>query len=598
MSLDISEVLKKKSSNDWQDDISILWQLSKPHMWRLIAALLCGLILSGLNGAIAWAIKPALDSIFVEKSAGFLILLPFGIIILFLMRGVFTYLTNYLMSSIGAKIVRLLRQGIYDKLLTLPISFYNKTSSGSVVSKVLNDVGMLNNTVAHTVKDFFVEGGTVIVLAIVAISRRWDLALLSFIVIPLIIYSIGKLGKRMKRTSMNTRKLISKVTTILHESLQGIKIIKAFTMEKEMTHRQEKALAEHYRNVMREARINEVSSLIAEIFGGIGVAIILFYGGHLVISEEISAGAFFSFVVAILMIYTPLKRLSRVHNNFQQASAVIERIREIVLVEPERHGGIEKEIKGQIVFDNVSFRYPSAEDYALKGINFEIRRGELIALVGYSGAGKSTLADLVAGFWYPAEGDVLIDGVNIKDLSLESLRKGLGVVTQDIVLFDDTIRANILFGRPTATDAEVIEAAKAAFAHEFIMELPEGYEAKIGERGARLSGGQKQRIAIARAILRNSAILILDEATSSLDVESEQKVQKALEGLMVGRTTIVIAHRLSTVKKATRIVVINRGRIIQQGSHEDLLLQSGLYQELYNMQFVSKESNPSPSVSA
>lgn len=592
MNSDISEILKRKTSN-WRDDVSILWQLSKPYMWRLIAALLCGLVLSGINGAIAWATKPVLDSIFVKKSAGFLILLPFGVIILFLMRGVFTYSTNYLMGSIGAKIVRSLRQGIYDKLLTLPISFYNKTSSGSVVSKVLNDIEVLNQTVAFTVKDFFVQSGTVIVLAVVAILRRWDLALLSFIVIPLIVYSIGKLGTRMKRTSMNTRKLISKVTTILHESLQGIKIIKAFTMEKEMTHRQENALAEHYRNVMRETRINEFSSLLAEVFGGIGVAIILFYGGHLVISEEITAGAFFSFVVAILMIYTPLKRLSRVHNNFQQARAVIERIREIVLVEPERHGGIKKEIKGQIVFDNVSFRYPSAEDYALKGINFEIRRGELIALVGYSGAGKSTLADLVAGFWYPAEGDVLIDGVNIKDLSLESLRKGLGVVTQDIVLFDDTIRANILFGRPTATDAEVIEAAKAAFAHEFIMELPEGYEAKIGERGARLSGGQKQRIAIARAILRNSAILILDEATSSLDVESEQKVQKALEGLMVGRTTIVIAHRLSTVKKATRIVVINRGRIIQQGSHEDLLLQSGLYQELYNMQFVSKESNPS-----
>ncbi|NCO66942.1 MAG: hypothetical protein CO148_09785 [Nitrospirae bacterium CG_4_9_14_3_um_filter_41_27] len=597
MNSDISEVLKKKSSNNWKDDVSILWQLSKTYIWRLIAALLCGLVLSGINGAIAWAIKPALDSIFVEKSAGFLILLPFGIIILFLMRGVFTYLTNYLMSSIGAKIVRSLRQGIYDKLLTLPISFYNRTSSGSVVSKVLNDVGMLNQIVAYTVKDFFVEGGTVIVLAAVAISRRWDLALLSFIVIPLIIYSIGRLGRRMKRTSMNTRRLISKVTTILHESLQGIKIIKAFTMEKEMAHRQEEALAEHYRNVMRETRINEFSSLIAEILGGIGVAIILFYGGHLVISEEISAGAFFSFIVAILMIYTPLKRLSRVHNNFQQARTVIERIREIVLVEPERHGRIEKEIEGQIVFDNVSFRYPSAQDYTIRDINLEIRRGELTALVGYSGAGKSTLADLVAGFWYPAEGDILIDGVNIKDLSLESLRKGLGVVTQDIVLFDDTIKANILFGRPSATDAEVIEAAKAAYAHEFIMELPEGYEAKIGERGARLSGGQKQRIAIARAILRNPSILILDEATSSLDVESEQNVQKALERLMAGRTTIVIAHSLSTVKKATRIVVMSGGRIIQQGRHEDLLLQSGLYQELYNMQFVSKESN-SPSVSA
>ena len=443
---------------------------------------------------------------------------------------------------------------------------------------------------AHTIKDFFVEIGTVIVLAIIMIWRRWDLAFLSFIVIPLIVFGIDRFGIMMKKVSMKTRKLIAEVTTIIHESLYGMKIIKAFTMEKKMAKRHEDVLAEHYRSTMREVRINELSSLMAEVMGGIGVAIILFYGGHLVISEKISAGTFFSIVAAILMMYTPLRRLSRVHNNFQQARNIIERIREIIFTPPERNEGIEKDIKGHIVFKKVFFKYPLAEEYTLKDINLEIKPSEIIALVGPSGAGKSTLADLVAGFWYPTEGDIYIDGVNLRDLSLNCLRKHLGVVTQDIVLFNDTIKANIIFGRPDAADEEIIEAAKAAYAHEFIVELPNGYETIIGERGVMLSGGQKQRITIARAILRNPSILILDEATSSLDTESEQKVQMALERLMAGRTTIVIAHRLSTVQKATKIVVIDKRRIIQQGNHEELLSQGGLFQELYTMQFATRVS--------
>lgn len=590
ISMEIVEIFKKRYSKNWKEDIFVLWQLSLPYIWRLVAAVLCSAMLSGVNGAVAWLIKPVLDSLFIKKASGFLFFLPFGVVILFFLRGAFAFLTDYLMSSIGAKIVRALRQGIYSKLLVLPLSFYNETSSGSVMSKVFNDIETLKSTVADTVKDFFVSGGTVIVLTIVAITRKWDLTLMSIVVIPLIIFSIAKFGTMMKRTSMKTRKLISKVTVILHESLQGMKIIKAFTMEKEMATRHENALMEHYRNTMREVRINEFSSLMAEVIGGVGIAIILFYGGHLVITEKISSGEFLSFITAILMIYTPLKKLSRLHNDFQQARNVIQRVREIVLVEPERKGGIEKEIRGHIIFENVSFLYPSARDYAVNNINLEIMPGELIALVGHSGAGKSTLVDLLAAFWYPNEGHITIDDINTRDLSLKSLRRHLGIVTQDMVLFNDTSKANILFGRPDATNEEVIEAAKAAYAHEFIMDFPEGYETKIGEHGVKLSGGQKQRITIARAILRNPTILILDEATASLDTESEQKVQKALERLMTGRTTIVIAHRLSTVKKATRIIVMNKGRIVQQGAHDELLLQGGLYQELYNMQFASSEN--------
>jgi subfamily B ATP-binding cassette protein MsbA len=561
-------------------------------MGRLVVAMFFSLILSGINGAIAWAVKPALDTIFFKKSSNYLIALPIGVIILFLMRGVFTYLTNYLMGSIGAKIVKSLRQKIYDKLLVLPFSYYTGTSSGSLVSRILNDVGMLHNTVAYTIKDFFVEGSTVIVLACVALYRRWDLALLSFIVIPLILFSISRLGAMMKKTTMKTRQLIAKVTTILHETLQGIKIIKAFTMEKGMTERNERALSEHYRNTMREVRITEFSSLMAELLGGIGIAIILFYGGHLVMTGKTSPGSFFSLIAAIIMMYTPLRRLSRVHNNFQQARTVIERIKDVVLVETEKENGIEKDSKGHIIFENVWFKCPSSENHALKDINFEIRPGEIAALVGYSGSGKSTLVDLIAGFWYPSEGHILIDRIDIRNLSLKSLRKNLGLVSQDIILFDETVRANILYGRPGASEEEIIEAAKAAYAHEFILELPEGYETRIGERGVKLSGGQKQRITIARAILRNPNILILDEATSFLDMESEHMVQKALEKLMEGRTTIVIAHRPSTVQKAKKIFVMSHGTIVQQGNHEELISQGGLYRELYNLQFLGTEKVP------
>jgi subfamily B ATP-binding cassette protein MsbA len=588
----LSEIFNAKHKKSWQDDLFILWKLSRPYIGRLVAAMFFSLILSGISGAIAWAVKPALDTIIFKKSSGYLIALPIGVIILFLLKGIFTYLTNYLMGSIGAKIVKSLRQKIYDKLLALPLSYYTDISSGSLLSRILNDIGMLQGSVAFTIKDFFVEGSTVIILACVAIYRRWDLALLSFVVIPLILFSISRLGTLMKKTSINTRKLIAKITTILHETLQGIKIIKAFTMEKGMRKRSEEALVDHYRNAMREIRITEFSSLMAEFLGGIGIAIILFYGANLVMTGQVSPGSFFSLIAAIIMMYTPLKRLSRIHNGFQQARTVLERIEDVVLVGTEREGGIEKEIEGHITFENVWFKYPASENYALEDISLEIKPGEIAALVGYSGAGKSTLVDLISGFWYPSKGNIFIDGVDITNLSLQSLRKNLGLVTQDLILFDETISANILYGRPDAKEDEVIEAAKAAYAHDFIVELPEGYETRIGERGAKLSGGQKQRITIARAILRNPNILILDEATSFLDMESEHIIQKALGKLMENRTTIVIAHRPSTVQKATKIFVMSKGIIIQQGNHKELIAQGGLYRELYNLQFLDSEQVP------
>jgi subfamily B ATP-binding cassette protein MsbA len=582
----IEEIFRERHTGNITADLRIMLRLLRPYTTIFVAAVLCSLILSGINGAIAWLIKPVLDSIFIKKSSSLLILLPAGVIILFLLRGIFTYFTNYLMNSIGAKTSKSLRENVYDKLLSLPLSFYNRTSSGSVISRILSDIEILNVTVAFTIKDFFVQGGTVIILAFVAIVRKWDLALLSFVVIPLIIYSIGYIGILMKKITARTRKLISEVTTILHESIQGMKIIKSFTMEKNMSDRYSTALHEHYRNYMREVRTNEFSQLMAEVLGGIGVAIIVFYGGYLVIHGEISAGSFFSFVAAILLIYTPLKRLSKVTNKFQEIRSIFERIREIFILDSEREGGIETSVARIIEFRNVSFRYPEAHNFALKNVNLKISEGEVIALVGHSGAGKSTLVDLIAGFWYPTEGDILIDGVSTKDLSLKSLRRHLGIVSQDIILFNESIRANICFGRHDAPEEEIKNAAEAAYAHDFIMGLPQRYDTKVGERGVKLSGGEKQRITIARSILKNPSILLLDEATSSLDTESEHMVRQALEKLMSKRTTVVIAHRLSTVKNASRIIVMNQGSIVQEGTHEELLLQEGgLYRELYDLQF-------------
>ena len=592
-SVEIEKQFKIKFKKQWIDDLAVFWRLIKEHRLRLLLALLCGMAISGINGAIAWSVKPAMDQIFVKKSSEFLYFITFGVIVLFTLRGVFTFLNNYLMNSIGAKIVKNVRDMIYEKILKLPFSFFCRDSSGNVISKVLNDVDLLKSTVSNTIKDFIVEGLTVIFLAGVAIYRRWDLAILSFVVIPLMIYVMTEFGKKMKQIGMKTRLRIAKVTALLHETLHGIKIIKAFTMEKDMINRYKKALQEHYRNIMREVRTEEFTTFLTEVIAGVGVAMILFYGGWLVVNGKISSGDFFSFATAVLLMYTPLKRLSRVNTSFQRGRNVIERLREIIFIEQEPEKGIKKEIKGHIVFKDVCFKYPLAKDYTLENISFEIKPGETVAIVGPSGVGKSTIADLIAGFWYPTEGDILIDGISIREYSLQSLRSQIALVTQDIILFNDSVINNIKFGNISSTNEEIKKAAQMADAHDFIMKLPEGYDSMVGERGVLLSGGQKQRITIARAILREPKILIFDEATASLDTESEEKIQKALEEMRKGRTTVVIAHRLSTVKRADKIIVMDKGQIIEQGTHEELLEKGGLYSELWHLQFSDVSSFPS-----
>ncbi|MFN3479844.1 MAG: ABC transporter ATP-binding protein, partial [Thermodesulfovibrionales bacterium] len=379
---------------------------------------------------------------------------------------------------------------------------------------------------------------------------------------------------------------ISNLTEMITEGFSGNKIIKSFCTEETEASRFREKNQDFYRELMRSTRLVEAASLLMEFVGGTGIAFVLFYGGNLVIKGSITAGDFFSFLAAIFLIYTPARRLASANSALQQARAPLERIENLLREEIEDRGRINLEsFRDEIVYDNVSFRYPDTDEDAISSVSLNIKKGEIVALVGRSGAGKTTLVDLLPRFYRPIEGRILIDGIDISDITLSSLRSMIGIVSQDIILFNDTVRANIAYGSPDVTEEEIIMAARAAYAHDFIIQLPDGYDTIIGERGVRLSGGQKQRLSIARAILKNPPILILDEATSSLDSASEMLVQRALEGLMEDRTVIVIAHRLSTVRRSTRIVVLDKGRIVESGSHEELLNRGGLYKRLYSLQF-------------
>ena len=567
-------------------DLKKMLLLIRPYWGRLILAGFCSLAVSASNGAMAWLVKPAVDKVFVSKDSTFLILLSLAVFMVFLGRGMFTFFHSYLMRSVGAKVVRDVRDRLYHHMLYLPLQHIHRDSTGAMVSKIINDAGFVQGLLSYTIKDLFVETGTIIVLITIALYRRWDLTLISLIVLPFAFYLVSRLGKRLKKVSQRTQEKISNLTEMITEGFSGGKIIKSFCTEEAEALRFKERNHDFYRELMRSTRLIEAASLLMEFVGGLGIAFVLFYGGNLVIKGLITAGDFFSFLAAIFLIYTPARRLASANSALQQARAPLERIENMLREETEVEGRIELEsFKDEIVYEDVSFRYPDTDEDALRGISLRIKKGEVVALIGRSGAGKTTFVDLLPRFYKPLKGRVYIDGIDISELTLRSLRSMIGIVSQDIILFNDTVRANIAYGTPNATEEEMIEASKAAYAHEFITQLPDGYNTVIGERGIRLSGGQKQSLSIARAILNNPPILILDEATSSLDTASEVLVQRALEGLMEDRTVIVIAHRLSTVRRATRIVVLDKGRIVESGTHEELLNRGGIYKRLYSLQF-------------
>lgn len=572
------------------EDYRRIFQLVKPHWKRVALAVLAGLLVSGLNAAIAWLAKPVMDDVLIKKDATLLSLLPLAIFFIFLGKGIFTYVQEYLMRSASQKMVMQLRNRLYSHIVQLPMGYFGKNSSGELISKVINDTSVLQELVSLTIKDLFRESATAFALVFVALWRRWDLTLISITVLPMALYGVGKLGKRMRQISRRAQEKISLITEFLSESFSGIKIIKAFCRQTDEAGRFKDIAREYYRENMRATRVSESSTLMMEAVGGLGIAFVIWYGARLIFSNAMTVGDFTSFLTAIFLVYTPAKRLAKINIGIQQARPPLDRVYKL-LSEPVETDGTEefKPISEYIELKGVSFTYPSAKHKALDNVTLTVRKGEIIAIVGKSGGGKTTLANLLPRFYVPAEGVVSIDGTDISKATFASLRGQFGIVSQDVILFNDTVASNISYGKPGAQQEEIVAAAQAAYAHDFITELPHGYDTIIGERGARLSGGQRQRLSIARAILKNPPILILDEATSSLDTASEMMVQRALENLMRNRTTFVIAHRLSTIKRADRIIVIDKGRVLESGTHHELYESGGLYKKLYELQFSGQD---------
>jgi len=558
-------------------------ELTKPYWPRIFAGILLSLIVSGITGAIAWAVKPALDEVLIGKKYEYVNLLPAGIVLLFTIKGLLSFGQTYLMKSAGMKLVRETRNKLYKHLLYLPVGYFNRESSGVIISRVMYDVETLNGLISDVIKTFIVEVPTVIFLLGVALYRSWDLTLMSLILLPLIAYSTKKFGKGVKKKRKEAQKKLSFLTHNIGESVFGSRIIKIFNRETAMEDKFKTDNQRYYRELLRVVRLKEFTKFIIDVVTGIGIGVVLWYGGTMVANGTITAGVFASIIVAIYMMFSPVKKLGDSYNSLQEARASIERIDTLLNAEEEieghtKIGNFSKSIK----LENVSFTFPGNTTPVLTGVDLEIKQGEVIAIVGRSGVGKSTLVDLIPRFHLPSSGSLTIDGMDINDIEKHSLRELIGIVSQDIILFNDTVRENIAFGKPGVSEGDIIEAARMAYADEFIRQLPEKYNTFIGDRGLKLSGGQRQRIAIARAILKNPPILILDEATSSLDSVSEALVQKALDELMKGRTTIVIAHRLSTIKHADRILLIESGKIADMGSHEELIEKNPNYKELYN----------------
>jgi subfamily B ATP-binding cassette protein MsbA len=558
-------------------------ELTKPYWPRIFAGILLSLIVSGITGAIAWAVKPALDEVLIGKKYEYVSLLPAGVVLLFTIKGLLSFGQTYLMKSAGMKLVRETRNKLYKHLLYLPVGYFNRESSGVIISRVMYDVETLNGLISDVIKTFIVEVPTVIFLLGVALYRSWDLTLMSLVLLPLIAYSTKKFGKGVKKKRKEAQRKLSFLTHNIGESVFGSRIIKIFNRETAMEDKFKTNNQRYYRELLRVVRLKEFTKFIIDVVTGIGIGVVLWYGGTMVANGTITAGVFASIIVAIYMMFSPVKKLGDAYNTLQEARASLERIDTLLNAEEEIEGHSKiANFSKSIKLENVSFTFPGNTIPVLTGVDLEIKQGEVIAIVGRSGVGKSTLVDLIPRFHLPSSGIVTIDGMDINDIEKHSLRELIGIVSQDIILFNDTVRENIAFGKPGVSEGDIIEAARMAYADEFIWQLPEKYNTFIGDRGLKLSGGQRQRIAIARAILKNPPILILDEATSSLDSVSEALVQKALDELMKGRTTIVIAHRLSTIKHADRILLIESGKIADMGRHEELLVKNSTYRELYN----------------
>ncbi len=572
-----------------------LWPYTRLYIGWLLIGTVLALLVSAMDGAIAWLVKPAMDDIFIRHDMLMLKLLPLALLGIYVLKGIGRYLQSYLMAAVGERIIAKLRRDLYTHIQGMPLSFFADLHSAELMSRVIVDVGRLARLSSQVLVMAIRQVGTIVALVVVMFVREWILTLVALVAFPFVAVLVRIIGKKLYKINKRAQEKIAELNVILQESFAGTKIVKAFGREDHEQERFDRVNRRLLDLSLKDARADLITEPLMEILGALGIMGALWYGGYQVIQGHMTPGTFFSFTAAVIMLYGPVRHLTRIANTVQQSTGSVERVFEVLDMPPaivDRPGAIHlPEFHDRIEFDRVSFQYSGAEEPVLKEISLTVRRGEVVAFVGLSGAGKSTLMDLLPRFHDVTSGRILMDGHDVRDLTIASLRGQIGVVTQGTFLFSDSIFYNIAYGKPGGTPEEVTRAAMLAHAHDFIIATPNGYDSEVGERAVKLSGGQRQRLAIARAFLKDPSILILDEATSDLDAESEFIVQQALTDLMKGRTVLVIAHRLSTIRNADRIYVIHDGQIAEVGRHEELLARNGIYQRLYGLQIDPKRAD-------